>query len=198
MNSSAQEEGKFRLGLDLGAGINDGGGGIYGNLELKYNLQENMNLGLQYSIASLARDTKLDHNDEIESGAFTGHNTIFGTFDYYFVLGGKFNPFLGAGLGLASMATVVIFDGEELETDKIDPYSGVGAMLRGGFEAGKFRFTLQYDLIPDHPAQDVDGNKLGEVANNYFGIAVGFYVGGGKWGRSVLKPTSQSTARPQL
>lgn len=181
--SFGQEVGKFRLGIDLGGGITSGGGGIYGNAELKYNLKENMNIGLQFSIASLSQDAELDNDNEIESGLFTGHNTYFATYDYYFVLGKKFNPFVGGGLGLTQSATVVIFNGEDLNRDKIDPYTNFGGMIRGGFEAGKFRFTLQYSFIPQNAAQDVDGLKLGKVSNNFFGIAAGFYIGGGVWGK---------------
>jgi hypothetical protein len=53
----AQEEGKFRVGMDMGLTIpSSGGGGFLIYLEPKYNIKDNMNIGLRVGVAAMARD----------------------------------------------------------------------------------------------------------------------------------------------
>jgi hypothetical protein len=59
----------------------------------------------------------------------------------------------------------------------------MGGLLRGGFEWGKFRMGLEYNLVPKSTLQDTSGNNRGTISNSYLGIHLGFFVGGGKWGK---------------
>lgn len=42
---------------------------------------------------------------------------------------------------------------------------------------------VEYNLLPDSDLENIGGTKIGTVSNKYVGIHLGFYLGGGKWGR---------------
>lgn len=180
---NAQEEGKFRVGLNFGAAIPSGGVGFMMDVEPKYNLTDNMNVGLRFGLAAIAKnvETTADGGD-FESADVSANTSYLGTFDYYFPLGGSFTPFVGAGMGIFNIASVSINDGDnEEDFGGVDASAKFGGMIRGGFELGKFRMSAEYDLIPKSVIEDVQGNELGDVKNGYFGITLGFFVGGGRW-----------------
>jgi hypothetical protein len=54
----------------------------------------------------------------------------------------------------------------------------LGGFFRAGFELGKLRLAATYNLIGK---SELDGG--GEVKNSYFSVSLGFYLGGGKWGK---------------
>ncbi|MEX0361494.1 MAG: hypothetical protein AB3N10_10980 [Allomuricauda sp.] len=170
-----QEQGKFRAGLDLGYAMPDGGGGILISLEPKYNIADNMNIGLRIESAAMAKNISADEISLEASLAAT--ISYSGTFDYYFTSNGSsFAPFMGGGVGYNSLANVGLdiegFDSnDELEVD-----GKFGGLIRAGFEAGKFRLAATYNLVGKTDLEDD-----AEVKNSYFGISLGFYVGGGKW-----------------
>lgn len=180
-NAKAQEEGKFRGGLDLGVAIPSGGAGFLFDLELKYNLKDNMNVGFRYGSAIIAKSVVLDGGDKFESANVSANASYMATYDYYFVLGGSFNPFVGGGVGAYTLASISANEGDEFTAGNLDASTKIGGFLRGGFEASKFRFTLEYDFIGKSTLQDVDGKDVGSIKNSYLGVTVGFYVGGGKW-----------------
>ena len=149
---NGQEEGKFRVGLDLGY-VSAHGGGVLFHIEPKYNITDNSNIGLRLGVTT---DTGIWGDSSA---------SILGTYDYYFNSGNPvISPFLGAGLGLFA------FDKTTLFGPKIS-YEKFGGLIRGGVEIGKFRITLEYNIIP----------KSEYTKNSYFGASIGFYVGGGKW-----------------
>ncbi|UOB16137.1 outer membrane beta-barrel protein [Abyssalbus ytuae] len=174
---NAQEEGKFRVGLDLGFASTSGGGGVLISLEPKYNLSDNMNVGIRLGSAAFARTLEGD-GGSIDLDVATNASYL-GTFDYYFSKGNSIiAPYLGAGLGIYSLASskVTISDSIGEESLDIEGKSEFGGMIRGGVELGKFRIGIEYNLIPK---TDFD-NGL-EAKNSYLGFSLGFYVGGGKW-----------------
>lgn len=62
--------------------------------------------------------------------------------------------------------------------------SGVmGGLIRDGIEWAGFRMGLEYNIIPDSDLEDLNGNYSGTAKNTYLGIHIGFFVGGGKWGK---------------
>jgi hypothetical protein len=46
----------------------------------------------------------------------------------------------------------------------------------GGFEWGKFRMGLEYNLVPKSTLQDTSGNNRGTISNSYLGIHLGFLL----------------------
>ncbi|MGY6743939.1 MAG: hypothetical protein ACXIUQ_14465 [Cecembia sp.] len=180
----AQEEGKFRVGLDLGYTVpSSGGGGLLFYLEPKYNIKDNMNIGFRLGGAGMVRDLVYFNNVDEVSATLSFNATYMLTFDYYFKSeGSNFAPFVGAGIGWVGFASIAVdstVDPDDYGT--ISANSSLAPAVRAGFEAGKFRLSLDYNIIPKSDLVNLQGNVIGESSNNYLGIALGFYVGGGKW-----------------
>lgn len=176
--SQAQEQGKFRVGLDLGYTMPDGGGGVLFAIEPKINIADNMNVGIRFESAAMAKNVEV--GPVSAEASLTASMSYSGTFDYYFNSGSSsFAPFVGAGMGYSSLGSIGfdINDIEEAEGDADLEVDGkFGGLLRAGFEAGKFRLAATYNLIGK-----TDLGEGAEVKNSYLGISLGFYLGGGKW-----------------
>jgi outer membrane protein X len=175
--ANAQREGGFRVGLDLGIIPASGGLGVSFDIEPKYNIKENMSVGLRLGGAVIARDV-----EEIGSNTFVTATAIasyLGTYDYYFPSGKSFVPFVGGGVGFASALSVRANEDDDIES--IDPDGGFAGVIRGGFEWGKFRMNLEYNLMPKTPLYDSFGFTSKDISNSYFAVNLGFYIGGGKW-----------------
>ena len=159
LSINGQEEDEFRIGLDLGYVFEEGGGGMLFNIEPKYNITDNSNIGIRFGTAGSSSDfdTELDAN-----------LSILGTYDYYFYNGqSSASPFLGGGLGYYILGEV---------DNTVNLGEQFGAIIRGGVEFGKFRLALEYNILPKTDLE------LGEsIKNSYLGASIGFYVGGGKW-----------------
>ena len=182
VSSYAQKEGGFRVGLDLGVVPTNGGGGALFSLEPKYNIKDNMNVGLRIGIAAIVRD--INDSGTTTSAKVAANGSYVATYDYYFNGAGKsFVPYIGAGAGYYSIANVELDDTNNSNDVNVDATGKMGGLVRGGFEWGKFRMGLEYNLVPESTLQDNNGNNQGTVANSYVGIHLGFYVGGGKWGK---------------
>lgn len=186
----AQDKGKFRVGLDAGIvlGSGKGGGGGFG-LEPKYNLKDNLNVGLRFQGAGMFKDLYYidEQRDEYNTKEMTSFSFV-ATSDYYYSKSekrGSFAPFVGGGLGLYSVKNVY-YTADQLDADNAyntKANSVLGGMIRTGFEWGKFRLTAEYNFVPKTDLQDYYGNVIGREKNNYFGLTIGFYLGGGKWRR---------------
>ena len=174
----AQEKGKFRGGLDLGYVTASGGGGILVDLEFKYNVTDNSNVGLRLGTAVFGRGVEGD-GTELDVNV-SGNGSYLATYDYYFNNGSSsFAPFVGAGLGIYSLAAIEFSSSNDdiITTGDFGASTEFGGMLRAGAEIGKFRLGFEYNLLPK--TEFVGG---GEAKNSYFGFSLGFYLGGGKWG----------------
>jgi hypothetical protein len=172
--SYAQEYKKFRVGLGLGyalAGGNGSSGGVLIALEPSYRIQDNLSLGLRLETALLTRgfSQAVPSTVSIDVAAI-GSYTVNG--QYYFGEG-AFRPFLGAGLGLYSLAAIKATQ-DGINSDVAVSESKFGFYPRAGFDYGHFNVSIDYNLVP---ATTITG---GEFTNNYFGIRIGAYFGGGK------------------
>jgi Outer membrane protein beta-barrel domain len=172
--SYAQEYKKFRVGLGLGYALasgNGGSGGILIALEPSYRIQDNLSVGLKLETALLTRgfSTAIPTGSSIDVAAI-GSYTVNG--QYYFGEG-SFRPFVGAGLGIYSLAKITVTSTNQTKSD-VAAESKFGFYPRVGFDYGHFNISIDYNLVP---ATTVTG---GEFNNNYFGIRIGAYFGGGK------------------
>jgi outer membrane protein W len=186
-NSYSQKEGGFRVGLDLGYAMpSNGGGGVLFSIEPKYNIKDNMNVGLRIGGAAIIREIKTDANGLTSSANISASGSYVGTYDYYFnKSGSSFVPYVGGGVGYFSIANIELdndFDGSTTEI-AVDSNGKVGGLVRGGFEWGKFRMGVEYNLIPDSSLKNISGATIGTASNSYLGFHLGFYFGGGKWGK---------------
>ncbi len=172
-NVNAQEKGKIRVGLDLGYSGGSGGGGVLVNIEPKYNISDNMNVGLRLGAAAFARSLE-GNGAEVDLDVATNGNYL-ATFDYYFNNGNSsLAPYLGAGLGIYSLAKANFSSAGTSATVRAE--NEFGGMVRGGVEIGKFRLGVEYNIVPK---TDLDAGVSSK--NSYLGVSLGFYVGGGKW-----------------
>ena len=170
--SFAQQSKKFRLGFDvlgLSSPTSGGGAGLSVALEPKFNLSNQLNIGLKLGVSAMAKEVeKISAN--IQSTVLVGL-----TSDYYFHKSGSFAPFIGVGLGQYNLGTVSVDLIKETIGNPIQLGNKLGGLVRVGFEAGKFRLSGELNLLPE--------TKYGtsSIKNSYSTLSLGFYVGGGKW-----------------
>lgn len=186
LQMNAQQANKFRFDFDLGYAIpQGGGGGLSFYLEPKWNIKDNMSVGLRFGVAALIKE--LEENGNTTEGEIGANGSYVGTFDYYFSDGSSsFVPFIGAGVGYYSVASVRFDDldnSEEFDGNELTASGKFGGMLRAGFNWGKFKMSLDYNLVGQSDLQDTNGNVVGTTKNGYFGISIGVFAGGGKWGK---------------
>lgn len=182
----AQQAGRFRMGMDLGAAIpKDGGIGALLNLEPKINLNNHMNVGIRFGFAGLAKDVTYYDLTEDYEGEISGNVSVTGTFDYYFNNGGSnVAPYIGAGFGYFALSSIDIENGDFNNPDNFGDLEADfkwAPMVRAGVELGKFRMGAEYNFVPNSNLQNTAGEVIGEAINQYFGFTLGFYVGGGRW-----------------
>jgi len=172
LTAQAQDAGKFRVNFDSGVAILPEGNGIYYGFEPKYNIADNMNVGLKLSFLEVSK--KLDivglGEETYDSNSFA----VALTFDYYFneLTNSAFTPFIGAGIQNVGFS--------DDDFGSADSDTTFGALIRTGFEWHKLRLALEYNIIPESEFSDFDGNAF-SISNSYFGIGLGFFIGGGKW-----------------
>jgi hypothetical protein len=166
LNCMPQEKGRTRFGLETGILIpNEGGIGLNGAIESKYNIQNNTNVGLR-----LGKAVYIKHKSY--SAILTSLNL---TFDYYIHPNDKFiAPFIGIGIGyFFSEATDFVGNNGEGEYSK---YNNPNCFLRIGTEIKKIRLAITYN-VNRKPGEPNIYNKN----NDYVSLLLGFYIGGGKW-----------------
>jgi outer membrane protein W len=139
---NAQEQGRVRVGLDMGLGLPSMGAGFVGSADIRYNVLDNLNVGIRSVSAILVKD--LDVN--ASTGTAGVISSVYGISDYYFHnAGSSFAPFLGAGLGSSKIVNLKVDPNDVSSVPSTITYnSKFGGVLRGGFEAGHFRMALDY------------------------------------------------------
>lgn len=176
--ANAQEFKKFRVGVGAGYAIPGGNGakgGVLFTIEPSYRISDQILLGLRWESAALIRGYSESVPDGIDLNiAAIGSFAASG--QYYFSNEG-FRPFVGAGLGLFTLAAIKYDDGSGSGTTTIGTSeSKFGFFPRVGFDAGHFTLAIDYNIIP---ATKIDGDD-GSFKNSYIGIRVGGFFGGGK------------------
>ncbi len=160
----------FKADIAFGYAIPGGSGskgGIIFALEPKYAISDLISLGLRLESAIMARAYR-DANGSYVVGDLKASSSYLATADYYFTTQ-DFRPFVGAGLGLYRLASISDLNSSSGSTI-IEAGNKFGFMPRVGFEFRHFRMAVEYN-VP---------GKTGTVNNNYLGIKIGFFVGGGR------------------
>jgi outer membrane protein W len=180
---NAQEKGKIRVGLDAGLGIPKLGVGFDCDLDIRYNIMDNLNVGVKFGVAALAKDIIIA-NPENSTFTSCGLTSSLITSDYYFNKQDKsFAPFLGGGFGsyfIANLRATNSIPSSSIPWG-ISVENKFGGLLRGGFEVSHFRMALEYYLIPQSSLVDLSNSIIGTTSNSYLNLTIGFYLGGGKW-----------------
>lgn len=170
--TSAQSENYKAFKVDVGGlyGLPsdgfDAGIGFY--IEPKYNLNDNIALGLKMEWAILGAE-----ETEGLSASISALGSYQITGDYYFTTN-KVRPFVGLGTGIYSMGSVdYTYDAMGATGEMSADYgSKFGFAPRAGILLGHFRLGLEYNIITGIPSE--------LASRNYMAIKFGFEIGGGK------------------
>ena len=172
----------FKVDVSLGYAI-PGGTGVKGGVifvvEPKYAVIYNLSLGLRMEAAVVARFGGYDPNGEIIDADVKAAGSYLVTGDYYLKDNYSLRPFVGAGAGIFSLGSASISSNG---TESSGTSTKFGGMIRGGIEAGHFRFGVEYNLVPKSMIDGYDSNgDPAKVAskNGYIGIKLGVCFGGG-------------------
>jgi hypothetical protein len=178
-SADAQDFKPFKVGLGLGfaapgnTGAGAGGGALF-YVEPAYRATDNVSVGLRLESAVIARGVEGVGDDDVKGDASSNVSYTLNT-QYYF--NDRYvRPFIGAGLGLFSLAAVKFNStgSNSIDADEVEAETRFGFYPRIGIDAGHFNFTIDYNFVPK---TDIPG--IGEVRNNYLGIKAGFTIGGG-------------------
>lgn len=152
-------------------------GGAAFSLEPKYAVLEQLSVGLRLQVAATGRADESGDLEEVKANA-----SYAAMGDYYFT-NTRFRPFAGLGAGYFQVAGLsVASDNESVSVD-----GKFGGVLRGGFEFGHLRAEAEYNLIGASQAFDfTTGQKTEKVQNRYWGIKLGFNIGGGRYKNKSL------------
>lgn len=177
LSAHAQEFKKFKVGVGLGyamAGGEGAKGGVLFAIEPAYRITDAIQVGLRWETAALVRGFSEPIPDEVSLDiAAIGSFSLNG--QYYFS-NGSFRPFVGAGIGLYSLAAVKYDDTDADNFEIAASQNKVGFYPRVGFDAGHFSMSLDYNLIPATKAEEAGG----DFKNSYLGIRIGAFFGGGR------------------
>jgi hypothetical protein len=152
-------------------------GGILLSLEPKYGLNDRIDLGLRYELGLMSHATTFDNGLGItevkgaSSFVFTGN---------YLLSESNFRPFVGAGVGVFTVAGVNFSEGD----GGISGGTKLGAMVRTGFKAGHFAFGAEYNLVPGSTGLRTSSSSVVQrykSPNAYLGLKIGFDIGGGAY-----------------
>ena len=185
---SAQEKGKIRVGFDGGIDIPNAGVGLGGGIDVRYNIKDNINVGLKFAGDAMAKNIYVDESTLTASVTAGAVSSTLVTGDYYFSKGESiFAPFVGGGFGFYKIANVkATVTGDQVPEPPTDftnytPDTKFGALIRGGFELGHVRLGVEYNIIPKSNVYEVLDGSVGITSNNFVKFSLGFYLGGGKW-----------------
>ena len=181
LSASAQVYKPFKVNLSVGyakplnAGVS---GGFLVAVEPKYGITDHFDLGLRLESAFVARGIVRNGNTTTSDvGAFGSYlitgNYLFGT--------EGIRPFLGAGVGLYSVASggsVTVTDGQTPQQVNFVSDTKFGGMIRAGIKTGHFVAAVEYNAAPT--TENTFGTTKISSENAYLGVKVGFDIGGGR------------------
>lgn len=173
--ANSQDFKPFKLGLGLGYVVpSDGGGGILFDLEPAYRMSDEIAIGLRLESAAMAR--AVDGNEGSVSG-----NASYTVNGQYYLSNNNFRPYIGAGVGIFSLASVGVTSGNV--SASVASESKIGFYPRIGFDLGHFNVNIDYNIIGATEADgfDVNGNATTfDIKNSYIGIRFGGFFFGGR------------------
>jgi hypothetical protein len=152
----------------LGGGAANNGGMLF-STEPKYGISDNVGLGLRMEVSWLERTSPAGSGTDVGTGQ--GNFSFTFTSDYYFNTN-KFRPFVGGGPGFDILGGATVSHSKKTDvTNWYDNETKFCYMLRAGFEAGLFRFGVEYNGI---------GATGSSPNNNYLGFKLTGLVGGNR------------------
>lgn len=177
---------EFLVGVGIGyaaPSTGDGaGGGFLAYVEPAYRATDQVLVGLKIEGAFMVRGVEGVLNGDIEGDATSVASFTLNS--HYYFNNNNVRPFIGAGVGLYSMAAAkfTATNNNDPDLDEVGSETRFGFYPKIGVDAGHFNLTIDYNIIPP---TDVPGG--GEVKNSYVGIRAGIAIGGGRTGRFVAR-----------
>ncbi len=141
--------------------------GMSGGLEMRYNFNDKIALGIKYESIALVNKDEIDtSSDEVEIESIYGLQNFAITGEYYLINGKKKKKvFAGLTLGLYNARHVLVDNDTSTNLG-----TKFGVAPRIGAELGWFRPALKYHIIP----------KFGEESLSSFDLSLGIVFGGGR------------------
>ena len=139
---------------------NNTSSGIEWATELRYNVRDDLSIGLAFQGAAFSTDFDDDNFDLGVAGAFLING------DYYLKTNSNTRAFLGLGFGRFGDGTLEIRNGNAAD-DIIEGSDSVGLAPRFGFELGHGRLLAQYNY------------SFKESTTDYFSISLALTLWGG-------------------
>jgi hypothetical protein len=188
-----QLQAKWRYGIEGGLAFASTSeiGGYEANCEIRYVLMDNLNIGARIGYCNLIKDraTRGDGSNYY----FTSSELISGLIhaDHYFnEYPNKFAPFIGIGLGMYDVSTIAIKTGDPvLSTRTFAMEYKFGALIRAGFEYRRFRYSMEFNLVPATHLYDQYQNtppyyidNATPKSNSYLTLKIGYFFGSRAWG----------------
>jgi hypothetical protein len=174
--ANAQDFKKFRLATGVGyakPGGSGASGGVLFDIEPGYRINDKICVSLRYEAAVVVRGLSSDVTSYDASAAGIGSYTVNGI---YYLSNNKFRPYVGAGVGMISLAAVTAGTsgaGAVAETK-------IGFYPRVGFDFGHFNINIDYNIIGASEYIATVGSTPLETKNSYIGIRIGGFFFGGK------------------
>lgn len=140
-----------------------GKGGVAISLEPKYNLSDNLAVGLKGELAALEVVSKTTAAADEYSARTVGSVIVTGEYSF----GSAFlRPFIGAGLGIYTFGSVdVVTNSTNNSTQRVSGESNFGFAPRVGLQVGHFRLAIEDNFVQN---------------NNYISFKAGVTFGGGR------------------
>jgi hypothetical protein len=179
----------FKVNLSIGAAVpaSNGGGGVLFSIEPKYGINDQIDVGVRFEGAAIARNVVANGNTSSGDAQLASSFILTGN---YFLSNERFRPFIGLGAGIYGIAgtgfTATSGTGGTSTNGNINAASVFGGMGRVGFKTGHFVLGIEYNLIPNSNSVVYDSNGTNKIGtsvqskNSYAGFKVGFDIGGGR------------------
>ena len=184
-NLSAQV--KFRLEPGVLLKTESENLGLLFNIEPNIDIAKNSVIGLRFGVS--INSQKFEASNEtpffIDKQNDNAVISFVSTFDHY-LNENRYRPYLGLGIGYYILSLVDVstnIGSQNILEGAVK--NQLGLLLRGGLEIGNTRFGLEYNFIPKADIELSNNQMVGKVNNSYFGLSVGFKLGGRKNQSSV-------------
>ena len=153
------------------------GGGLA--VEPKYNLTDNLALGLRIEAVGMASQSIYTSSGTSTNLKARGVVAVLAKADYYLTTS-SVRPFLAFGAGWYGMGSANA--SEAGATANVESFSGFGIAPQFGVNFGHFRIAAAYNIITGGAQQTITavGGTSSTIAKNYFSFEIGGTIGGGR------------------
>lgn len=192
-SAGAQDFRNFRVGTGIGYAAPAGKGsksGVLFYLEPGYRINDRIIVGLRVEGAVMARTAVVANFSGVKAEGKVSANASYTVNGQYYFSDKVFRPFAGLGFGVYKMASVKLTGTTSSSTStssEVSEGAKFGLYPRIGFDFTHLVFQIEYNLIPKTNATvvltDTSGNTTTTTSvtkNNYLGVKLGFFLGGGK------------------